>query len=285
MIHAPPSFTTHYTRSLALRADYSRRPPSPQHQAPCQHQCYRRRGSRIFVSSQLSPCSRTPKEAYIILRINKVPPVLAAERILQRLTSRVDPCSVASIEIRVLRPRHVHLGVIVVLHTVGSLCIACLDLIRREGVLDIAPCQVVVAAMSGQKRTRWSPHVTTVARVDDDHTFPVTLEYVSRDETDTLQCINLLVMTGLNACENRTILLIKKIVYNANLGVIAALIGIVHGKCWSLIPNSHPGIPAVAANIGILALRGCRGSMGCIVGIRRGRRSAKSPGRVAGWFV
>jgi hypothetical protein len=110
------------------------------------------------------------------LQINKVPPVLAAERILQRLTNRVDPCRVASIEIRVLRPRHIHLGVIVVLHTVGSLCIARLDLIRREGVLDIAPCQVVVAAMSGQERTGWSPHVTTtLARVDDDHTFPVTL--------------------------------------------------------------------------------------------------------------
>ncbi len=92
-------------------------------------------------------------------------------------------------------------------------------------------------------------------------------------------------MTGLNAKKNRTVLLIEKIVYNANLGVIAALIGIVHGKCWAWIANSHPGIPAMAANIGILALRGCRGSMGCIVDIRRGRRSAKGPSRVAGWFV
>lgn len=69
---------------------------------------------------------------------------------------------------------------IIVLHTVGSLCIARLDLIRREGVLDTAPGQVVVTTMSGQERTRWSPHISTVTRVDDDHTLPVALEYVNR---------------------------------------------------------------------------------------------------------
>lgn len=85
--------------------------------------------------------------AYVVLRVDKVPPVLTAECIFQRLTSRVIPGSIASIKVRVLRPRNVYLGMVVVLHTVRISRIAGVNLIRRESVLNVAPGQVMVAAV------------------------------------------------------------------------------------------------------------------------------------------
>jgi hypothetical protein len=78
---------------------------------------------------------------------------------------------------------------------------------------------------------------------------------------------DLLVMAGLDSTKRRTIFLIEKIIHNSDLGVTAALIGIIDRERRTAIPDSHPRISAVAPNIRILALRGCRSLMGSIIDI------------------
>lgn len=103
---------------------------------------------KILLVSKHLPNNKNKGMTNIILRVNKVPPILTAECILQRLTCRVIPTSIAGIEICVFRPRHIHLGVIIVLDTIRILCIAGVDLICCEGVLNITPGQVVIATVS-----------------------------------------------------------------------------------------------------------------------------------------
>lgn len=74
-----------------------------------------------------------------------MPPVIAAESVVQGLAGRIVPAGVAGIEVGVLRPGNVDLGVVVVLDTVRVSGLAGLDLLGGEGVLDITPRKVVVA--------------------------------------------------------------------------------------------------------------------------------------------
>ena len=85
---------------------------------------------------------------YIILRINKIPPILAAKRIIQGLTDGIIPASVAGIKVGMFRPRHVNLGMVVVLDTIGCFGIACVDLLGGEGILNITPGEIVIATVS-----------------------------------------------------------------------------------------------------------------------------------------
>ena len=66
---------------------------------------------------------------YIILCIDKMPPVLTSESIIGRLANRVVPSGVAGVKVGVLRPRHVHFRVIIVLDTVRVDGIAGVDFI------------------------------------------------------------------------------------------------------------------------------------------------------------
>lgn len=61
---------------------------------------------RIYQSSQfgLHMLKQTKIEAYVELFIDKVPPVLAAESIIERLAGGIVEGSVTSVEIRMLGP-------------------------------------------------------------------------------------------------------------------------------------------------------------------------------------
>lgn len=84
----------------AQKAGYYLHVPSQQLQGPSQHRYYHQLGSK---SCQYQP-HIVKEETYIVLWVNKVPPVLAAESILQRLAGRVIPAGIASIKVGMLRP-------------------------------------------------------------------------------------------------------------------------------------------------------------------------------------
>ena len=103
-----------------------------------------------------------------------MPPVLASESIISRLTNRVVPSGVASIKIGVLGPRNVDFGMVVILDAVRVDCVAGVDLIGGEGVLNAAPGQIVIPTVRGKQCTTWSPSVAgCVLGVNDDYSFPV----------------------------------------------------------------------------------------------------------------
>lgn len=76
-----------------------------------------------------------------------MPPVLTTKSIVERLTDGIVPAGVARVEIRMLRPGHIHLGMIIVLHPIRINGITSVDLLRGQRVLDISPGQIVIFAV------------------------------------------------------------------------------------------------------------------------------------------
>lgn len=88
-----------------------------------------------------------------------MPPVFTAESVVERLACRIIEASVASVKVGMLGPCNVDLGVIVVLNTVGVDCVASVDLVSGQSVLDIPPSEVVVATVRREERPAGSPRV------------------------------------------------------------------------------------------------------------------------------
>ena len=103
-----------------------------------------------------------------------MPPVLATERILRRLANNIIIAGVARVIHGMLRPAHIHLGMVVVLHTVGVFGVSGIDFVCGEGVLDVSPFEVIVAVVGRKQSPRWCPHVVIIFGVDDYDSFPVT---------------------------------------------------------------------------------------------------------------
>lgn len=132
-------------------------------------------GSNLHPSVRSTPTYTTPdKKTHIITLIDIMPPVLTPERILRRLADNIIIAGVARVIHGMLRPGHIHLGMVVVLYTVGIFGVSGVDFFCCEGVLDVSPFEVIVAVVGRKQSPRWSPHVVIISGVDDYDSFPVT---------------------------------------------------------------------------------------------------------------
>lgn len=88
-------------------------------------------------------------------------------------------------------------------------------------------------------------------------------------------------MTGLDADDVGTILLVEQVVHYPYLGVTTPLVGEVYWERWSAVPDPHARIAASASDIGILTLWRGWCFVSVVIYIRRGGRASKGPCRIA----
>lgn len=163
----------HHTFHCAPSGDRCRHSPSWFATWLCLPQSTGQNGSAVVNNNKKHRQGQT----YILVTRYKMPPVVAAESIIERLAGWVNKFRLLSVEVRVLRPANINLGVVVVADTIGRVGVTGVDLLRRQRVMDVAPGEVVIASMRAQQSPRRRPRVVAKLGVDDDNALPVAMAY------------------------------------------------------------------------------------------------------------
>lgn len=121
--------------------------------------------------------------------------------------------------------------------------------------------------MCGVEGAGRAPGACPVARVDDDDALPVVR------------------VAGLDEEDLGTVLLVVKVIGDADLGGAALAVGVVDGEGGALGVAGDAGVPAPAPDVGVLALRGGYGLVGCVVRVGAGGGAAEGPGGIGGDLV